>query len=167
MDEAETILNAAIAVVAMRDKKLHGEPEEAESEPGESEETVAAESGQADEETDEEVEVQSAERKAMRTSSLPKINRPETRPNRVTTKLSKTRVPFIAEPEILAQDSADPVALTEAEPFTEDEIILQEPGRDLRPDTVVPSPEITSSDAAVLENFRELPTTSSWRTSLP
>ena len=31
-------------------------------------------------------------------------------------------------------DSADPVALTEVEAVTEDEMALQEPGRDLRPD---------------------------------
>src|SRR6185369_2640862 len=66
------------------------------------------------------------------------------------------RGPFIAEPEILAQYSADPVALTEAEPFTEDELILQGAGRDLRPDTVVPSPEITSTEEAALEHLSEL-----------
>jgi hypothetical protein len=64
--------------------------------------------------------------------------------------------PFIAEAEINAHYSADPVALTEAEPFSEDELILQEAGRDLRPDTVVPSPDITSSDAAVLESLSEI-----------
>ena len=50
------------------------------------------------------------------------------------------------------------MALTEAEPFTEDEIILQEVGRDLRPDTVVPSPDMTSSGAAALENLEEFVT---------
>jgi hypothetical protein len=67
----------------------------------------------------------------------------------------ESRGPFIAEPEILAQYSADPVALTEAEPFSEDDIVLQEPGRDLRPDSVVPSPDITASDAAALESLSE------------
>jgi len=62
-------------------------------------------------------------------------------------------VPFGAEPEILAQESADPVALTEAEPFTEDEIVLQEAGRDLRPDTIVPAPDITSAEAAAIESL--------------
>src|SRR5260370_193487 len=64
-------------------------------------------------------------------------------------------IPFSAEPVILARDSADPVPVTESEPFTEDEIVLQEPGRDLRPDTVTPSPEITSSGVVALENFEE------------
>ena len=72
-----------------------------------------------------------------------------------------------AEPEIRAQFSADPVALTEAEPFSEDELILQETGRDLRPDSVVPSPDITSTEAAFWNAFARLPTMNSWPTSLP
>jgi N utilization substance protein A len=50
-----------------------------------------------------------------------------------------TGIPFGAEPVILAQDSMDPVALTEADPISEDELLLQEVGRDLRPDAIVPS----------------------------
>ncbi len=64
-------------------------------------------------------------------------------------------IPFSAEPEILARESVDPVPLTESEPFTEDEIVLQEPGRDLRPDTVTPSPEFTSAGVAALEHLEE------------
>ena len=64
-------------------------------------------------------------------------------------------IPFRAEPDILAQESADPVALTEAEAFSEDELVLQEAGRDLRPDTITPSPEVTSSGAAALESVSE------------
>ena len=55
----------------------------------------------------------------------------------------------------MAQESADPVALTEAEPFTEDEIVLQEAGRDLRPDTIVPAPDITSAEAAAIESLED------------
>ena len=62
-------------------------------------------------------------------------------------------VPFRAEPEILAENSADPVALTEVEAFSEDEILLQEPGRDLRPDTIVPAPDISAAEAAAIENL--------------
>ncbi len=50
--------------------------------------------------------------------------------------------PYHAEEKIRAEDSADPVALTEADPMTVDELILQEPGRDLRPDVVTPSPDM-------------------------
>ena len=50
--------------------------------------------------------------------------------------------PFSAEPTIRAEDSADPVALTEADPMTVDELLLQEPSRDLRPDVVTPTPDM-------------------------
>jgi N utilization substance protein A len=59
--------------------------------------------------------------------------------------------PFSAESEILAQDSMDPVAMTEAEPMSQEELPLQETGRDLRPDTITPAPDITSSGAAYIE----------------
>jgi N utilization substance protein A len=61
--------------------------------------------------------------------------------------------PFTAEPNILAQESADPVALSEADPISEDELLLlnEEAGRDLRPDTITPAPDITSSGAAYIE----------------
>ncbi|HKS26288.1 MAG TPA: transcription termination factor NusA [Pyrinomonadaceae bacterium] len=60
-------------------------------------------------------------------------------------------VPFTAEANILAENSADPVALTEAEQMSEDELRLQGAERDLRPDTITPSPDITSSGAAYIE----------------
>jgi hypothetical protein len=59
--------------------------------------------------------------------------------------------PFRAEETILAQNSADPVAVTEAESISEDELLLQEAGRDLRADTITPAPDITSSGAAMIE----------------
>ena len=37
-----------------------------------------------------------------------------------------------------------------------DEIALMEPGRDLRPDTITPSPDITSSGVAALEQVEEV-----------
>jgi N utilization substance protein A len=142
LDEAETILNAAIAVVAMRDRTLHGEPEPAESE--EAAEVMATEETgeEAAAETDESVE---AEAEA-----------PEDETAQGYDEAVQNRAPYGAEPDIIAQYSADPVAITEAEPFSEDELILQETGRDLRPDSVVPTPDITPSDAAVLERFREI-----------
>ena len=65
----------------------------------------------------------------------------------------QTRPPFIAEEKIRAEDSADPVALTEADPMTVDELVLQEmdAGRDLRPDVIVPTPDITSPEDAAIE----------------
>jgi transcription termination/antitermination protein NusA len=59
--------------------------------------------------------------------------------------------PYSAEPNILAEHSADPVALTEADQMTEDELLLQGAERDLRLDTITPAPDITSSGAAYIE----------------
>src|SRR2546426_425832 len=134
LDEAETILKAAIAVVAMRDKTL----------PGEAEDSVAADENPA-EETGEKLMANDTEggQEAEERVTAADV---ETSPDPTAEgydEAVESRGPFIAEPEILAQYSADPVALTEAEPITEDELILQEVGRDLRPDTIVPSPKIT------------------------
>jgi N utilization substance protein A len=136
LDEAEVILNAAMAVIAMRNKTLEGG-----TEGGDDSEMVNEEAGADAPEAaaDAEEEPSAADPTAEGYDEA-----------------VESRGPFIAEPEILAQYSADPVALTEAEPFTEDELILQEAGRDLRPDTVVPSPEITSTEEAALEHLSEL-----------
>jgi N utilization substance protein A len=68
----------------------------------------------------------------------------------------RTRPPFLAEDlspdNILAQESADPVALTEVEQMSPDELLLQGAGRDLRPDTITPAPDISSAEAAVIQN---------------
>jgi len=52
-------------------------------------------------------------------------------------------VPFSVEATIRAEYSADPVALSEADPMTVDELILQEPGRDLRPDVITSAPDMS------------------------
>ncbi|MDQ2975025.1 MAG: transcription termination factor NusA [Acidobacteriota bacterium] len=134
LDEAEVILNAAKAVVAMRDQTLQGEAEANDSESS----GVHAVSA----ELDESVEAGEVEPSLEMTAEG-------------YDEAVEAGVPFGAEPEILAKESADPVALTEAEPFTEDEIVLQEPGRDLRPDTIVPSPDLTATDTASLESLDE------------
>ncbi|HWN09509.1 MAG TPA: transcription termination factor NusA [Pyrinomonadaceae bacterium] len=138
LDEAETILNAAVAVVSMRDKTLAAGDQAADEVSGEeSGEPVDA---SADTDT---------------------VAEPDTTSDQVETEgdptaegydeAVETGRPYGAESEILAKDSADPVAVTEAEPTTEDKLVLQELGRDLRPDTVVPSPELTASEAVSLE----------------
>jgi N utilization substance protein A len=136
LDEAENILSAAQAVVAMRDKTL----QEGEAQAGEEGEAVEQHAASA--ELDENIEAGDVE------------------PSREMTAAGydeavENGVPFSAEADILAQESADPVALTEAEAITEDELVLQEAGRDLRPDTITPSPDITSSGAAALESVSE------------
>src|ERR687884_1672572 len=64
--------------------------------------------------------------------------------------------PFMAEDlspdNILANESAEPVAMTEVEQMSADELILQGAGRDLRPDTITPAPDIFSTEAAVIQN---------------
>ncbi len=140
LDEAETILNAAVAVVSMRDKTLaagdQAADEDSAEEPAETVEASAA----ADIETE-------AAADQVETGGDPTAEGYD--------EAVESGQPFGAEPEILAKDSADPVAVTEAEPTTEDALVLQELGRDLRPDTLVPSPDLTSSDAANLEAFDE------------
>jgi len=134
LDEAEKILNAAKEVVAMRDQTLHGETEAGE---------IAGEESLGEAETEEEAALTTG---ATAGTDLTAAGYDEA---------VEAGVPFSAEPEILAQDSADPVALTEVEAASEEEIALQEPGRDLRPDTIVPAPDITAAEVAALENLEE------------
>jgi N utilization substance protein A len=142
LDEAEVILQAAQAVVAMRDKSLHqeAEPQVAEEEvPALTEEQVDFLTGPVSADA---VEVEESASAADPTEEG-------------YDEAVETGVPFSAESEIIAWDSADPVPLTEAEAINADEIELQEPGRDLRPDSITPSPDLTSSDASALESIEE------------
>jgi len=131
LDEAEVIIEAAKAVTALRDRNL------SEEEGGEIEEQHAV-SAEFDESIDEEVEP-SLESTAEGYDEA-----------------VERGVPFTAESEIPAWDSADPVPLTEAEAIPADEIALQEAGRDLRPDTITPSPDITSSGVEAFEHIDEV-----------
>jgi N utilization substance protein A len=133
LDEAEKILNAAKEVVAMRDRTLQGETEAAE---------VTGE---------ESLEAETEEEAALTTGATEGTDLTAAGYDEAV----EAGVPFSAEPEILAQDSADPVALTEVEAASEEEVALQEPGRDLRPDTIVPAPDITAAEVAAFENLEE------------
>jgi N utilization substance protein A len=119
LDEAETILTQAQAVVAMRGTLQSGGEEGVETH------AVSAEA-------DDSIEAHDVEpNEAMTAEGYDEAVAQGT--------------PYQAEEEIVARNSADPVALTEVEPLLEDEIALMEPGRDLRPDTITPSPDVTSS----------------------
>ena len=137
LDEAEVILEAARAVVALRDRSI-----------GEDGETIEPEEQHAvSAELDESMEDESMEE--------------EVEPSLESTAAGydqavENGVPFTAEQDISAWESADPVSLTEAEPIGEDEIALLEPGRDLRPDTITPSPDITSSGVEAFEGVEEV-----------
>jgi N utilization substance protein A len=130
LDEAEVILEASRAITAMRDRSI--------GEDGEEVEEQHAVSAEFDESIDEEVEP-SLESTAEGYDEA-----------------VERGVPFSSEPEIPARDSADPVPVTEAEAIPADEIALQEAGRDLRPDTITPSPDITSSGVEAFEHIDEV-----------
>jgi len=153
LDEAEVILKAAKDVVAMRDKSLAGGGEEGEVDGGGVEPAEAVEAAGLEVE---ETVANDVSAEADATAAAGEDERSDDPTAEGYDEAVETRDAFIAEPEILAQYSADPVALTEAEPFTEDEIILQEAGRDLRPDTIVPAPDITSAEAAAIESLEGL-----------
>ncbi len=142
LDEAETILTAAQAVVAMRVKSIPGDGEEAAS----ATEATGVESEAGEQavstEPDETVEAAREENEDPTAKGYDEA--------------VESGVPFRAEPEIPAKYSADPVALTEVEALTDDEIELQELGRDLRPDTITRTPDMGSTLAAALENLEEL-----------
>jgi len=142
LDEAEVILKAAKDVVAVRDKTLQG---------GDAETDGEAEAA----ETEDEGELSAGEIEADETTETSDDDLQNDTAEGYDEAV-EAGVPFSAEPNILAQESADPVALTEAEPFTEDEIAMQEVGRDLRPDTIVPAPDISAAEVAAIENLESL-----------
>jgi N utilization substance protein A len=134
LDEAEVILSAAQAVVALRDRSLHEATEAAATEEVEEEESEVSPA-----ELSATVEVESAEDTTAAGYD----------------EAVEQGVPFSAEQEIKAWDSADPVPLTEAEPIPADEIVLQEPGRDLRPDAITPSPDLSPEEVEAIEHADE------------
>ncbi len=132
LDEAEKMLEAARAVVALREQKLAEQSEE----PSEGQHAVSAELDENAPAT--EVEPNEEMIAAGYDEAV------------------ERGVPYQAEENILAEDSADPVALSEADPMSTGELILQDAGRDLRPDVITPSPDITSTAVADLQqNIRE------------
>jgi N utilization substance protein A len=133
LDEAQQMLEAAQAVVALREQKL---AEPADEDGGDAPHAVSVEpdgSAPAGEVEPNEEMIAAGYDEAVAKG-----------------------VPYQAEENIRAEHSADPVALTEADPMSADELLLQEAGRDLRPDVITPSPDITSTAVADLEaNIRE------------
>jgi len=126
LDEAEKILAAAQSVIQVRERSRQtGEDETAEDHTkAESEIEQHAASAELDE-------------NAPATEVAPNDDMTAAGYDEAVEK----GVPFSAEQTIRAEDSADPVALSEADPMTVDELILQEAGRDLRPDVVTPAPD--------------------------
>jgi transcription termination/antitermination protein NusA len=163
IDQAEALIGAAQAVV--ESARASAEAEAAEGEEGE----ASAEGDAAAESTDEpegemaeeSEEGQTVEQHAASVEADPDAEQREVEPSEASItegydEAARTQPPFMAEDlspdNILAKESAEPVAMTEVEQMSADELILQGAGRDLRPDTITPAPDIFSTEAAVIQN---------------
>ncbi|MFL6208347.1 MAG: transcription termination factor NusA [Pyrinomonadaceae bacterium] len=171
LDEAQAMIDSAQAVVAARERSKAAEGEAEGEATGEtaaaaaSETSAEATSEQAeDEAVASETEDEAAgateatgalEQHAASVEFDPASDAGEVEPSEEMTAQGyddavEGRAPFQAEPYILAEESADPVALSEADPMSTDELLLQGAGRDLRPDTITPGAGMTSTDAAMI-----------------
>ncbi len=170
LDEAHAILASAQAVVAARDKTKgdeDGAGGEAATEGTEAtDEAAPAETATGEQAADEAGadeteaeagatdEVEPIEQHAVSVEFDPDSDAGEVEPSKEMTargydEAVEQRTGFLAEPVIQAEDSADPVAVSEADPMSADELLLQGAGRDLRPDTITPAAGMTSTDAAL------------------
>jgi N utilization substance protein A len=127
LDEAENILGAARSVIEIRERSLQ---------------SATAEGDEAEGATAAEVEADATESEAEVAEPAAETSEDSTAEG--YDEAVETGVPYSAEENIRAEFSADPVALTEADPMTVDELILQDAGRDLRPDVITPAPDVTS-----------------------
>ena len=121
LDEAEKMLEAARSVVEVRDRSLQAPEEGAESE----------------------VDQHAASAELDETAAPVEVEPNDEMTAAGYDEAVEQGVPFRAEENIRAEDSADPVAVTEADPMSVDELILQEAGRDLRPDVVTQDPDMS------------------------
>jgi transcription termination/antitermination protein NusA len=171
IDQAEGLIGAARAVVENARVAAEGEEGAAEGEAGE--ESAAAEGtagaggeaveGENEPEggmVEEGEEGRNVEQHAASFEADPNAEQRDVEPSEASIaegydEAVRTRPPFLAEDlspdNILAHDSAEPVAMTEVEQMSADELILQGAGRDLRPDTITPAPDIFSAEAGVIQ----------------
>jgi len=138
LDEAEKILGAARSVIEIRERS---QQQAATEEDG---------SGETEAEVDSNSVAATAEAAETDSENAEPSEDPTAEGYDEAVKLG---VPFSAEQDMRAEYSADPVALTEADPMTVDELVLQDAGRDLRPDVITPAPDFTSVAVAPLEAF--------------
>ena len=150
LDEAQAILDSAQRVVAARDQSRQedeaGEGQTAEAEAAAEELTAAI---------DEAAQDADIEQHAVSAEFDPTSDAGEVEPSEAMTaegydEAVRGGTPFRAEADILAGESADPVASTEVEEMSPDELVLQGTGRDLRADTIIPAADMTSTDAALV-----------------
>jgi N utilization substance protein A len=161
IDQAEALIGAAQAVVEQA--RATAEAEAAEGEGGEAsaEESAASNEPGGEMAEEGEEETRPVVQHAASVEADPDAEVGEVEPSEAMIaegydEAARTRPPFMAEDlspdNILAQESAEPVAMTEVEQMSADELILQGAGRDLRPDTITPAPDIFSSEAAVIQS---------------
>ncbi|HEX8557557.1 MAG TPA: transcription termination factor NusA [Pyrinomonadaceae bacterium] len=153
IDQAEALIGAAQAVVESARAAGEGEEGAGEESAGEG----AQEGGMAEGAE----EGRTVEQHAASVEADPNAEARDVEPSEAMIaegydEAARTRPPFMAEDlspgNILASESADPVAMTEVEQMSADELLLQGAGRDLRPDTITPAPDIFSTEAAVIQN---------------
>lgn len=125
LDEAEKILGAARSVIEVRERSLQTAATEG------SEDAAAADEEQAVAASDEAGPEPAIEADSAADPTAEGYD-----------EAVEQGVPYSAEENIRAEYSADPVALTEADPMTVDELVLQDAGRDLRPDVITPNPDL-------------------------
>lgn len=135
LDEAEVILQAAQAVIEMRNRSLH--PEAA----TQAEETEAAE----------EMETHSVSAELDESIEAGDVEPSDEMTAEGYDEAVESGIPFLAD-----TDSLDAAALTETELTNAEEIVLQEPGRDLRPDTITPAPDLGASELPSLDNVETI-----------
>lgn len=152
LDEAQAILDSVQAIVASRNVEDSG----VEDSTGE-DVSQAAEQEATPEAVNEETTI-ITEQHAASIEMDDNQNQPGVEPSNESTNAGYDEAahgdsPYSTdESDLLARDSADPVAVTEAETMSPDELALQGAGRDLQPDTITPAPDITSSGAAAVED---------------
>ena len=131
LDEAEKILGAARSVIEIRERSLQSAAE------GDESATTPAAEGEAGATSEVEARVEAANAESSADPTAAGYDEAVER-----------GIPYSAEENIRAENSADPVALTEADPMTVDELVLQDAGRDLRPDVITPDPDAVADAEA-------------------
>jgi transcription termination/antitermination protein NusA len=118
LDEAEKILNAARAVIEIRETSLQAATEEG---------------GATDEAGEVEQHAASAELDGTSTA--------EVEPNN-----EMTAAGYDEAVEKGEASSTEPLALNETDPISDDELLLQDAGRDLRPDAITPADDLEAAE---------------------
>jgi transcription termination/antitermination protein NusA len=144
VDEAEAILNSVRSIVAARDggATIEGASDN---------ESAAQGTESAEMSITNKPEQHAVSAELDETSDAREVEPSNAMTNAGYDEAVEGSTPFRAETDVLAKESADPVATTEVEQMSADELLLQETNRDLRPDTIMPAPDMTSSGAAANE----------------